>query len=199
MLGIQFDAAKQPTISWNEPSFSHKAIPSYPEHDLSMEGYFQSEKYFADCAEDIRSVISFGSDLPKQDICSIHVRRGDYLGLQDYHPCPDANYYVSAVKYMESRGFEKFVICSDDMDYCRNHLASILPSGVNVSFSEMQSDLGDIALMRSCSAHIIANSSFSWWGAWLSNAENIIAPAKWFGAKGPQDSQDICPENWLRF
>lgn len=197
MFGISFHDAGPVTVAWNESKFSYQEIPAYPGMNVSLEGYFQSERYFSDFSDEIRSVISVGAgQSPRPDTCSVHVRRGDYLRLQEYHPCPDMSYYMDAVSEMRSRGAEKFVIFSDDPQWCETSLAPHL--GANVSVEPPGADLDDLGKMRSCAYHVIANSSFSWWGAWLSKAENVIAPARWFGPKGPQDSQDVCPPGWTR-
>ena len=85
----------------------------------------------------------------------------------------------------------KFLVFSDDLEWCKNNL----PSGVLYSTASDQFE--DMCAMTLCDSHIVANSSFSWWGAWLSNSRCVIAPRAWFGPKGPTDWSTIYGHGWL--
>lgn len=175
---------------YSEPVFSYRPIPAFTD-PCGLNGYFQSERYFEDDADFIRSI--FKPDMPAQEnVCAVHVRRGDYLGLQQYHPVQSLSYYNAAVEAQKASGAEKFMVFSDDPAWCKSNL----PWADEVS--EGRTDLDDLALMSSCTHHIIANSSFSWWGAWLSASNNVIAPHNWFGPLGPQDTRDLIPDRWSR-
>lgn len=189
---------------YSEPSFSYKEIP-YQEW-MILNGYFQSEKYFAelkyhvlslfnlDKKNDIKIIkffISQGIEIGKR-IVSVHVRRGDYLKVKGYHPICTLEYYKEAI---EKLGDANFIFVSDDMDWVRENF-----SAPNYFYSDFNDELMDMSLMQLCHDNIIANSSFSWWGAYLNPTEDktIIAPKNWFGPAGPQDTQDLIPEDWIQ-
>jgi hypothetical protein len=92
-------------------------------------------------------------------------------------------------------GDSTFIFISDDINWVKENF-----KGDNIIYSPFKSDIDDLTLMVKCDNNIIANSSFSWWGAYLNKNENkkIIAPKEWFGPNGPKDTQDIIPENWLK-
>jgi len=107
---------------------------------------------------------------------SLHIRRGDYLRTQDHHPVCSLDYYMDALSKFRDKEY-KFIVFSDDVDWCRNNFNE------DFIFTEGNTDYEDMWLMSLCDHNIIANSSFSWWGAWLNDNPNkrVIAPKKWFG------------------
>ena len=186
----------------NERSFNYTPLMYQRNSDLI--GYFQSEKYFENCKDLIRRHFEFNDFLfegspvaGKDETCSIHIRRGDYLNLQDYHPFLGSEYYRKSIDYMRSKGINKFFIFSDDLDWCRNEFST----EDGIIYVEGNKDIKDLALMSICKNNIIANSSFSWWGAWLNKNENkiVIAPNVWFGpAKRGVITDDLYCKNWLK-
>lgn len=177
-----------------EQEFSYSKIPTTFK-SLLVEGYFQSEKYFKDFSEEIREEFKF-KKRPVMEIpdgaCSIHVRRGDYTNLQSYHPLCGMDYYLKAMSLIPSK---KYIIFSDDPGWCSSTFTD-----KNVQVVRGNSAEEDMQLMALCSNHIIANSSFGWWGAWLgyNRTKKVVAPSKWFGPGFPNhDTKDICPEDWL--
>lgn len=183
--------------TYDEPHFHYKEIPYKP--NMNLMGYFQSEKYFAHCKPLIRSCFKEDvENMPK--VCSIHVRRGDYIEphLNGCYENLDMEYYNHAMKMTDAN---HFIVCSDDIEWCKSQFESGLK--YNFSFSEASDDpLTDMQMMASCGTNIIANSSFSWWAAWLNNNENkkVIAPQKWFGPKlaPTHDTKDLYPEEWIK-
>lgn len=173
------------------------------EDNVDLYGYFQSEKYFKHIEDDIRKDFTFESEVT--DVCqefieevvksdkiiSVHVRRGDYLNLKSFHPTPPIEYYSEALKKFED---VPVIIFSDDSEWClRQKLFN--PDRFFISQSNMAKY--DLCLMSMCTHHIIANSSFSWWGAWLSKSKNVIAPKVWFGPSLPDhDTQDLYLDGW---
>lgn len=163
--------------------------------NIKLHGYFQNEKYFKDAEEDLREIFKPHEEISYvEDICSIHVRRGDYLKYPLIHTNISMDYYRNAIEMMKSKGYQKFMIFSDDIEWCKQNFI-----GEEYSFSEGQKNYQDLIKMSSCGSHIIANSSFSWWGAWLGcNPDKIvIAPSNWFGPKGPSN-YEIIPTNWIK-
>ena len=156
---------------YTETNYSYSEIP-YIKGNVVFEGYFQSSKYFDDCDDVIRSKILL--DKIDKDFCSIHVRRGDYLSLQDKHPVLPIDYYNSAMSVIQS---DKYVVFSDDIEWCKSAFI-----GEQFMFFE-GNPYHSLNAMASCKDHITANSSFSWWGSYLGNAEGkrIVAPKDWFG------------------
>ncbi len=162
-------------------------------NNYDIEGYFQSYRYFQDIQEIIRSYFETKSNeyfnSGNKDFVSIHVRRGDYLNLQHTHPLLDLSYYQRAMMRF-SRG-TKFLVFSDDIPWCKSHIL-----GDNVYYYDFDEKRSFIA-MKNCRHNIIANSSFSWWAAWLNpNPDKIIiAPKVWVHG---EDRDDRVPPGWIR-
>jgi hypothetical protein len=179
---------------------------------IYLNGYFQDENFFVQIRRTLLKELSFpdpgnfspvwlGRILSADNAVSIHVRRGDYLTPKAlaFHGVLGPDYYQASVQLMNSRvPTPHYFIFSDDPDWCREHLdfpgdKSIMPPG--------QKAWVDLALMSKCRHNIIANSSFSWWAAWLNdNPEKIIiAPRKWFADEEVNSSQcTIIPDNWIK-
>ena len=172
--------------------------------ETDLVGYFQNKKYFKNIESEIRSEFCFSKDVV--DLCtgyikelsvngkiiSLHIRRGDYLYLSDHHPPLDISYYENALSKIDED--IPVLIFSDDPEWCKNNE---LFSSDRFLVSESNSSVYDLCLMTLCSHHIIANSSFSWWGAWLSESKNVIAPQKWFGPSlSHHDTSDVYCQGW---
>jgi hypothetical protein len=188
---------------YNRPYFSYEELP-YVEN-IIYEGYFQSEKYFIDFSDHIRdlysptleiknSIMKKYSHIDFPSATSLHIRRGDYVNLPDNHPVCSLQYYESALSKLSE--LRQVLIFSDDSDWCKDNFAE----GHDFYFIENEKDYIDLYMMSLCKNNIIANSSFSWWAAWLNEHLNkqIIAPSVWFGPSDPQDTQDLVPEEWDR-
>lgn len=196
---------------YNEPYFSYTEIPKI-DGDVYLQGYFQSEKYFKEYESEIRSIFQisnnlyetvskfvlnkFNVDIVKDDTCSIHVRRGDYLKLPDNHPQQGTHYYMKAMKTI---GIDKkFLVFSDDIQWCKDNF----PELDNMIFVEGLKDYEDLYLMSLSKHNIICNSSFSWWAAWLNKntSKKVIAPKKWFGvAYAHFNTKDLYCNDWTLF
>lgn len=187
----------------------HKYSPIPEVDNIFLRGYFQSEKYFQDCKEDISELFSITPELEKiieeeypylndEKVVSLHVRRGDYLQNPDIHPTMTPNFYQEALEAIEDK--DRVIVFSDDIPWCLEIFGTATRKDVkDFSFSVFKKDYLDLYTMSKCHHHILANSTFSWWGAWLSNTSGkIIAPVDWFGPQGPQETQDIIPERWER-
>lgn len=179
----------------------------------TIEGYWQSEKYFLD----IRSILleeftpkiilaqahKFIEHIQKTNSVSVHIRRGDYANnpaVTAIHGVLPLEYYHVAMNYMKQHVAQpQFFFFSDDIEWVKKHFKK---EG-DTHFIELgleNAEYMDIYLMSCCKHQIIANSSFSWWGAWLNqNIDKIvIAPEQWFATED-MNTQDILPNNWLRF
>lgn len=197
---------------FSQPNYSYCEIPYQPNQQL--QGFFQSEKFFLDYKQEIIQIFKEGlidgyyfkwaeinQDLHKlrketnKPIVSIHIRRGDYLRFTDIHTPCSVGYYNEAMKIMiEKIGDFHTYFVSDDIEWCRKTFDG------HSSFSKYTDEIDDLILMVNCDHNIIANSSFSWWGAYLNDNPNkiVIGPKKWFGPRGSQDQEDIIPSNWIK-
>lgn len=180
-----------------------------------LKGYWQSERYFKDIEEIIRKEFKLKEkpgqsnrellkEIEKLSSVSVHVRRGDYVEdsvTNEVHGFLGKEYYDRAIKHFESRlESPAFFVFSDDIEWARKNISAQNPL-IFVDHNGKEKDYEDLRLMWNCKHHIIANSSFSWWGAWLSNhkEQNVIAPKNWFTPKIMQKKGDIeiVPDRWI--
>tara|TARA_R110000824_G_scaffold305093_1_gene492915 strand:+ start:1345 stop:2088 length:744 start_codon:yes stop_codon:yes gene_type:complete len=181
-----------PVYSDRVLGFHYNPIPETP--DLTLHGYYQSEKYFKEYEDGLREEFTFNNHTSRKvakKTVSIHVRRDDYLNHPNYHPVCTMDYYHAAMR--EFRGY-KFLVFSDDREWCLKWFD--LP---NVTVSLAATPEGDLELMSKCDHHIMANSSFSWWGTWLNTNKNkkVIAPREWFGpGYNMWDTSDLYDPSW---
>jgi len=172
-------------------------------------GYWQNEGYFRDIADQIKQDFIFPKivDIENETILqkitntqsvSIHVRRGDYLKDPLLGNVCNLDYYEEAILNINSKTKDaQFFVFSDDVAWCRQNLK--LENVSYIDLNKGKNSYIDMQLMSNCKHNIIANSSFSWWGAWLNNNTNkvVIAPGKWVNNLASDDI-DICPKNWIK-
>jgi len=213
-------AARWRARRYRERDFAYQEIVI--DRPTELYGYFQSERYFQHCADEIRGYFEPHprlaamlrhqfSDLIDRDTCSVHVRRGDYVENPGFVDLSATDYHARA--FQQFGPATKFVVFSDDLEWCRANF-----TGARFVFIEALSDIEDLILMSWCRGHIIANSSMSWWGAWLDPrpGKMVIAPARWFaGARndprvrfhprrdgklmsGYFDARDLIPQGWIK-
>lgn len=186
---------------WAGFEFNYHEIPFHP-NGCELVGFWQSEKYFENAKEEVRKAINLPFIEGYRDYVSIHVRRGDYVNHSDSFPPVTTEYLASAFQSV-NKVVSKAIVFSDDINWCKNN---ILSEGITIEFSEGRNEWEDLSLMASCGHNIIANSSFSWWGAWLNtNPEKIvISPSNkrgnWFGmgAGVKHDCVDLIPKEWIQ-
>lgn len=148
--------------------------------------YLQDQKYFFRHANKIRKI--FGTGIGFLPCIAIHVRRGDYVNNPFYVDLFADGYYERA---MAEFGDANFMVFSDDIEWCKQQEVF-----KNCDFSDQRDEVTDLNDMASCVGHIIANSSFSWWGAWLSpHKGKVIAPKKWYSDGIERTS---LPDHWIR-
>lgn len=189
----------EPEFEYTEPEFAYHEIPYKP--NISLNGYFQSEKYFAHCRKTIRNmftlkeVFTYNKILPNS--CFIHVRRGDYKRLQQFHPLATwDNYYRRAVERMETFYPSRYYVFSD----APSEVMDEFPDNEMFEYIYGNDEITDLWLMTQCQYHIIGNSTYSWWAAYLCNQQNpqTIAPYKWFGeAYHFHNTKDLLPKEWM--
>lgn len=176
---------------WREQGHAYTPIPN--KKFLMLDGYFQSEKYFKDYREEIINLLGY-QWTPIKGMVAVHIRRGDYLNYPDKHPVVSFDYLNNSILHFWNLGYRNFTFFSDDIPWCKEHFP-----GYN--YSERMSEKKDIELISCCEHQIIANSSFSWWGAWLNRNPDkiVIAPKVWFGTGNAHlDTKDLYCEGWLK-
>ena len=181
--------------------FDDSVLSSSRQVDYTLYGYFQTEKYFKHCARELREHFTFKNYIIDEckeivDECfdepiALHVRRGDYLINSGNHYNQSLDYYEEALKKFDSN--RQVVIFSDDSKWC---MEQELFSDDRFLVSDATGPYHDLYMMTQCSDFIIANSTFSWWGAWLANRGAVIAPKKWFGPNLKHNTKDLYPEHW---
>lgn len=182
--------------------------------DRWLHGYWQCERYFEDFSDRIRDELTFVTppsernrkllaEIDGEPAVSVHVRRGDYVSnpkAMAYHGVCSPSYYRKAAQLIAGKMSDDpvFYVFSDEPDWAQQHLD--LPFEVRViGHNDSQHNYEDMRLMSACRHHIIANSSFSWWGAWLnpSPEKTVVAPAQWV-ADPANANPDITPPVWVR-
>lgn len=204
-------AMKLPDFYYKETSLDFQPIPWRENKILILQGYFQSHKYFEVYRRQLLEELSINQKISGENEAflalikqtnsvSLHVRRGDYISnpsAANFHGACAMEYYHQAIKLLESR-YESlsYFIFSDDISWCREKFSFL----ENKNFVDCNSSLNahlDLHLMRNCKYHIIANSSFSWWGAWLANygCGTVLYPKQWF-ANEPVNYESRFPQEW---
>lgn len=189
--------------TYREPSHSYTEIPLIPANHIVLEGYFQSEKYFSHCKEDVLNAFSW--EYPGiENSVSIHVRRGDYLLYPTKHPTVTIDYLNQSIRYFTKLGYNRFMVFSDDMPWCKENINDRNEFWFcEFEYSSLNTPLEDFFLMARCEHNIISNSTFSWWGAWLNKNPNkiVVSPSKenWFGIDNKHlSTEDLIPDNWVQ-
>ncbi len=176
--------------------------------NIYYSGYFQSEHYFKDFRSEIIKQFSLKAQPNETNLkilqkikttnsVSMHIRRGDYVKLSHIYGLCSLAYYQKAMEYIQNRVSEPcFFIFSDDMSWVRKNL-KMEASCEYIDVNNAQTAYLDLELMKNCKHNIIANSSFSWWGAWLNENEEkiVICPDKWYADGRPTD---IIPPQWIK-
>ena len=230
--GCKTGEGSYPTLECRDTQFNQKFLDECTDN-TNYSGVFQTEKYFADATEELREDYIFHKDilnpclefiysLGGSDQCIfLHIRRGNpnitgkrgekwsYQMLQEYHPLMKKEYYLEALK--EFPKDKKVIVLSDLLDWCKKQdwlqddrfymsdaSYEVFDDGASVPYI-------DLCLMSLCSGGIIANSSMSWWGAWLQNNRGkIVAPYPWYGAKAHNyghaelSDNDLVPDRWTK-
>lgn len=176
--------------------------------NTNLKGYFQSEKYFENIKDTLREKLQFKKDIKnkalnilnnnkKSETVSVHIRRGDYLGIQNQLPIMDIDFYQNAINTISDNKEYQYFILSDDINWCKD----VFGESELIYYVEGNSHYVDLCLMSLCDNNIIGNSTFGWWGSWLNSNPNkkIIAPKKWFGpALSHLNTKDLIPKEWIK-
>jgi hypothetical protein len=194
------ELSKNPVLQERVHIFDEELFINCPDN-IDLFGYFQTEKYFKHIEDEIRSDFSFNLNLYENckahinslnsEVISLHIRRGDYISNSN-HPVQTLEYYKKALEQLPTE--ISVLIFSDDCEWCSSQE---LFDNDRFMISENSSVDADLCLMSLCKYHIIANSSLSWWGAWLAQSKHTIAPKNWFGGECVnKDVKDMEFGNW---
>jgi hypothetical protein len=213
ILGVwrQLRGSSIPVVS--EPSFEFDPTILDIRGPCYLKGYWQSPKYFASVESLIRRELTVSSPLDGQNeavgnriraslAVAVHVRRGDYVTSAEtnrYHGSCSAEYYYAAEEILRRRvGQLSLFVFSDDPQWAKENMRFSSPNFV-VSHNSLEHGHEDLRLMTMCQHHVIANSTFSWWGAWLcvNPGKIVVAPRNWFRDAG-HSTADLIPEDWIR-
>lgn len=196
---------KRPVLKRERGNIFNREILTYLKH-IYLEGYWQNERYFIENVDLIKNELGFNAnfsivnspinqEIKSSNSVSVHIRRGDYVNHALHITCSLA-YYIEAMEMMAKLITNtKFFIFSDDIAWCKQHIVSS-----SVVFIEGNQDIEDLRLMTLCKHHIIANSSFSWWGAYLSTfvEKIVIAPKQWYHKNARFYTVPELPTSWIR-
>jgi len=192
--------------------FDPEIVALRPGVSVHLIGYWQTEKYFRDVSKQIRDDLQFVSSPDEKNAAlleqiqscnavSVHFRRGDYVSethTAAYHGTPSMDYYRRAVSMIMARVPDAHLfVFSDEPQWVKDHFKPDAPLRV-VDTNCADAPAADLRLMAACRHHILANSSFSWWGAWLNPRADkmVVAPKRWFH-EAKSNTIDLLPDGWL--
>lgn len=202
---------------WSQKRFSFRPIPVFPDGAMvRVDGYLQSWRYFSVQYHAVAKLLQLPRQRmavveanPVEDSVGLHFRLGDYKKYPAYHPIQTTAYYTRALAYIAKKtgksDWDVVFFCeTEDLDAVTGTIAQLKIASPNMRFRRASSALADweqLLLMSGCRHNIIANSSFSWWGAYLNpNPEKIVCyPSAWFGPAAAADidsTKDLCPPTW---
>jgi hypothetical protein len=175
--------------------------------NTNLHGYFQTEKYFSHIKNQIINEYKFPNEIKEKaelyiksikdrEVVGVHFRRSDYIALKDFYNTNLEDYYKKAFDIFSANKYI-FLLFSDDLEFLHQNFSD----KNNFKICDIKNQFIELSLMTMCDHNIIANSSFSWWGAWLNQNQNkkVIAPSVWFnhGYKD-KDTKDIYCDGWIK-
>ena len=196
---------------WHETQATeYNQIPSLTSNGIYLNGYLQSPKYFNN-VEEIRELFKPSSEMleyinekynylleNRERVIVVHARRTDYLKddyIIKFHGPLTVDYYKEAIKRMCQNVNNPILLLSSDDSQFWKDISKDIPE-LNIAYIVNDNEINTLTLLQQFKYYIIANSTFSWWAAWLANAKKVIAPSKWFGPYGPKKYSDIYVPSW---
>jgi len=202
---------------YNEKSFEYKKIPNPKGPKMLLHGYYQSYKYFVKHWNSIKQMINLDDQqeaiktdyaelFSTKETISLHFRIGDYVNVQNCHPIMPFQYYYNAICNLtmhKNKNYRILYFCQDidnqKVSVTINRLSRMF---IDIEFVKVSDDIDDwkqMLIMSVCSHTIIANSTYSWWGAYLNQNDNkmVYYPNKWFGKSLSHNTSDLFPPNWV--
>lgn len=178
----------------NEQDFTFNPVLHQLPHETAITGYLQNPNNFEEFRTEIIDMLDIKPEIKdrakalmkgREKSVSVHIRRGDYLNIQDVLPCQSKEYYINAVSMFEGH---TPIIFTDDPVWCKE----------NFTWEVIHSDvITDFACMMLCDGHVMSNSSFSWWVSYMTGRKSV-APVKWFGNNGVKNWNDLYLEKWIK-
>ena len=201
---------------YDENVFHYNKIPKY-DSDVVLQGFFQSDKYFKHNINKIKSMLDIDTKIANikeefpeyfnRKTIAIHFRIGNYYYLQNLHPIKPVQYYLNALKELVNRDiilkdYNILIFCQKvDNNIVNEYIKIINNHYPNMHYKKVADNIPDwkqMLLMSSCDNFIIANSTFSWMGAYLANKNYVVSPEVWFGPYYKNHKlHDLRPENWI--
>jgi len=198
--------------------FNEIEISELIDKDICLQGYFQSEKFFKNNYSTIYKMLDidkqktkilnlFNENINFKNTISLHFRLGDYKALQHYHPIMKYEYYNKALNLIQNKDTNITTILyfceEEDVEIIMDTINLLKNDSPSLNFIRASNSLNDweqLLLMSCCEHNIIANSSFSWWGAYFNSNPNKVVcyPSLWFGPGIPNDTKDVCPLDWFK-
>jgi hypothetical protein len=181
--------------------------------DCYLEGCWQTEKYFIKIREKLLCDFKFkefddernkqlANSLNQEESVAIHVRKGADYNKKDTKGTCKRTYYQDAVEYIKLNIINpKFYVFTDNKEWVKENIHNIEYNLIDWNPTSGPKNFVDMQLMSKCKHNIIANSSYSWWGAWLNNNPQkiVVGPRQWFNSKVTKyDASDIMPDNWIK-
>jgi hypothetical protein len=210
-------------IPCSEKGFGYDTLPYYNDQkEIILTGYFQSYKYFESEKEVLLKLVRFNhhQDAAYEEFgttylnsndykISMHFRLGDYKNIQECHPLMSYEYYENSLSYLcEKRGGSNKItvlyFCQkEDNKVVQSIVDRLMTKFPHVDFCKVNDNIDDwkqLVLMSCCNDNIIANSTFSWWGAYFNNKPSRIVcyPSKWFGPRIDHNTDDLFPSDWVK-
>lgn len=204
---------------YNEKNYHYDKIIFDKEKDIYLNGFFQSEKYFIKYYDKINNLLNIESKknnvrnkyshyFNKKTI-AMHFRIGDYYNLQNFHPILNIKYYYKALKKIEElikediSNYNILYFCQAcDDNIVNKYITNLKKINEKYNFLKISNDIVNyeqLLLISNCDNIIIANSTFSWFGAYFSNSNNILYPNEWFGIANKNNNlKDLFPEKWVQ-
>jgi len=200
-----------------ENGYHYTCIPEHINSEyVRLFGYFQSYKYFQQHWDEIKNLILLEQQqtdvlehykhiIKRKQVVSMHFRLGDYKTKQDYHPIMPYEYYLKSLKYIsvqETEPKQVMYFCElQDNQVVSDMIQRLQTEFPDILFTKVDDNIPDweqMLIMSCCQSNIIANSSFSWWGAYMNNQNAVVCyPSRWFGpAAHNHNTKDLFPENW---
>jgi hypothetical protein len=193
----------------------YKPIPSLPSQGIYLNGYLQSSKYFYtdEIKKEIKELVRPSPQLmgsvqemyrdlldAKERVVVVHARRTDYITHKEVHNPLDASYYVQAIRNMLNVVPNPIFLLTSDDNMFWDELRESVPElfAHEHIILNPPSELHAYALLQQFRYFVMANSTFMWWCVWMADARKVIAPARWFGPRGPACYDDIYEEGWER-
>ena len=219
---LNYPLYREPSHNYQEIILSNH-LGHIKQSGLKLTGYFQSYKYFKDEYSSIIKFIKLSETQEivkkkynnyfenKKNVISLHFRLGDYKKIQEYHPILNDEYYIKSLNHMIENISDKNItilyFCEkEDNELVSSRMNNIIKNVTHnkiidiIKVNDNIEDWEQLVIMSCCEYNIIANSSFSWWGAYFNDYKDKIVcyPSIWFGKNNKENINDLCPDNWIK-